>query len=158
MNTTHAYITFVAERTARREVEALADYFGLGQLIVSKELTYDVARDQLVEAFESFGLKGSTAKTYVSQGFALAQLFDTFADVELFADDECAGSRSLKRIYDATKDEPATGPGESAPVAEVVAPTPLVDVILANLANLKDAGEIARVRDAASAMLALIAA
>ena len=159
----HAYVTYVADRAATREIEALADFYGLGQLIVKGDLSYDAARDQLVDAFTARDMSGATAKTYVSQGYALAQLFDTFADVETFADDECKGSRSLKRIYDATRvradksaDEP-TALVATNDEAEAE-PTALVDVILANLASLKDAADIARVRDAAIAMLTVAAA
>jgi hypothetical protein len=154
----HPHVTYVADRAATREIEALADFYGLGSLIVGKELSYDAARDQLVDAFKARDLSPATAKTYISQGYALAQLFDTFADVEQFADDECQGSRSLKRIYDATRvkadksaDEPTVAGDESA--AMETEPTALVDVILANLASLTDPADIARVRDAAAAML-----
>ena len=135
----HTYITYVADRTATREVEALFDFYGLGRLINAGELTYEVARDDLANAFKVRGLAASTAKVYVSQGYALAQLFDTFADVEEFADDDCGGSRSLKRIYDATRvkaDKPAAVV-EVAPVT-VDDDVKLVDVILANLAHLTD--------------------
>lgn len=149
----HAFITYVADRAATRETEALADYYGLGSLVATNELKYDAARDQLVEAFKAREMSAGTAKTYLSQGYALAQLFDTLADVEAFADDECNGSRSLKRIYDATraKDADADAPAEAE--AEAATPTALVDVILANLASLTDPADIARVRDAAIAML-----
>jgi hypothetical protein len=142
----HAYIDYVADRAASREVEGLADYYGIGQLIVTGELTYDVARDELTAAFKARDLAASTAKVYVSQGYSLAQLFTTFDEVTEYADEECNGSRSLKRIYDSVKAAAA-----EPKVAKV--PTPLIDVVLAGLANLKDAGEIARVRDAAIAML-----
>lgn len=153
----HKFITYVADRAARREVEALADFYGVGQLIVSKELTYETARDEMVAAFAERDLQSSTAKVYVSQGYALAQLFDTFAELEEFADDECKGSRSLKRIYDATrvKAEPAADGDSDGDAAEQVAPTPLVDVVLAGLANLTDAADIKRVLDAAAAKLKL---
>jgi hypothetical protein len=160
----HAYVTYVADRAATREIEALADFYGLGQLIVKGDLSYDAARDQLVDAFTARDMSGATAKTYVSQGYALAQLFDTFADVETFADDECKGSRSLKRIYDATRvradkgEAEAEGKGEAEAALETGEPTPLVDVILANLASLTNAADIARVRDAAIAMLTVAAA
>lgn len=157
----HAYITYVADRAASREVETLADFYGLGTLVVSGEVNYDQGRDALVAAFTERGLKGSTAKVYMSQGYALAQLFDTFDAVEEFADDECNGSRSLKRIYDQTrvKDDAADEvKGEGEGDAEVAATKALIDVVLAGLANLKDAGEIARVRDAAIAMLKVSAA
>lgn len=162
MNTPHAFITYVADRAASREIEALADFYGVGSLIVAGEMTYEVARDQMTAAFKSRNLAASTAKVYVSQGYALAQLFDSFEDVETFADDECKGSRSLKRIYDATREkseksaDESTGEGETN--AAETAPAALIDVILANLASLTDAGEIARVRDAASAMLTVKAA
>lgn len=151
----HAFITYVADRAATRETEALADYYGLGSLVATNELKYDAARDQLVEAFKAREMSAGTAKTYLSQGYALAQLFDTLADVEAFADDECNGSRSLKRIYDATraKDADADAPAEAEAEAEAATPTALVDVILANLASLTDPADIARVRDAAIAML-----
>lgn len=153
----HEYITYIADRAASREVDALTDYYGVGRLIATGELTYDAARDQMIAAFRERNLTPATAKTYLSQGYALAQLFETFEDVEAFADDECAGSRSLKRIYDTVKRagaDDAADAGETESGDEATdAPTPLVDVILANLAHLTDAGEIARVRDAAAAML-----
>ena len=148
----HTYITYVADRAATREVEALADFFALGQLVKSGELKYDTAKTQLVEAFDSRGLSASTAKTYLSQGHSLAQLFDDFDAVEEYADEVCNGSRSLKKVYDSTK-------VKVAPTPKVVAPaTPLVDVILANLANLVTAADITAVRDAAEAMLARVIA
>lgn len=161
MSITHAFITYVADREATREVEQLSDYYGLGQLIVTGELKYESARDQLVAAFAERDLKSSTAKVYMSQGYALAQLFDTFADVEDHADEVCNGSRSLKRIYDSTRvkaDAPvadATAEGETN--AAETAPADLLSVILANLAHLTDAAQIAQVRDAAIAMLAPVA-
>jgi len=156
----HAYVTYVADRAATREIEALADFYGLGQLIVKGDLSYDAARDQLVDAFTARDMSGATAKTYVSQGYALAQLFDTFADVETFADDECKGSRSLKRIYDATrvrapKAETSTESGDESAAMETAEPTAMIDVILANMAQLTDAAEIAKVRDRAIWMLSL---
>jgi hypothetical protein len=155
----HAYIIYIADRAASREVETTADFHGLGQLIVKGDLSYDAARDQTIAAFAERSLTPSTAKTYVSQGYALAQLFPTFAELEAFADDECNGSRSLKRIYTATRDKSDKGEGEGEGEAEAVteATTALVDVVLAGLAHLKDAGEIARVRDAAIAMLTVSA-
>ena len=162
MNTTHAFITYVADRAASREIEALADFYGVGTLIVSGEISYEAARDQMVTEFKARNLAASTVKVYLSQGHSLAQLFDTFADVETFADDECGGSRSLKRIYDAVKGKPAKAasetPAEGATNEADTAPAALIDVILANLASLTDAGEIARVRDAAAAMLTVKAA
>ena len=159
MNT---YIEYVANRCASREVEALADFYGVGALIVSGELSYETARDDMTAAFKARNLAASTAKVYVSQGYSLAQLFDTFADVESFADDECNGSRSLKRIYDATrvKDDAAADetPAEGETNAADTVPMALVDVILANLASLTDAADIAKVRDAAAAMLTVKAA
>ena len=161
MSTIHAYITYIADRAASREVETTADFHGLGQLIVKGDLSYDTARDQTIAAFAERSLTPSTAKTYVSQGYALAQLFPTFAELEAFADDECNGSRSLKRIYTATRDKSDKGEGEGEGEAEAEAvteaTTALVDVVLAGLAHLKDAGEIARVRDAAIAMLTVSA-
>jgi hypothetical protein len=161
--TIHAYVTYVADRAATREIETLADFFGLGQLIVKGELSYDAARDQLIDAFTARDMSAATAKTYVSQGYALAQLFDTFDALETFADDECKGSRSMKRIYDATRVKPAksdesTESGDESAAMETGEPTPLVDVILANLASLTNAADIARVRDAAIAMLTVAAA
>jgi uncharacterized protein Usg len=155
----HAYITHVADRAARREVEALADFYGVGSLIVSGEIAYDTARDDMVAAFKVRDMNASTAKVYVSQGYALAQLFDTLDEVLEFADEECKGSRSLKRIYDATRvretaDESGEGGESEGGEGETRA---MVDVILANLAQLTDTGEIARVRDAAAAMLAPVA-
>jgi hypothetical protein len=95
----HKHIIYVADRAARREVEALADFYEVGRLIISKELTYEQARDEMVTAFTARGLTGSTAKVYVSQGYSLAQLFATFADVEEYADEECKDSFA-GRIYD----------------------------------------------------------
>jgi hypothetical protein len=151
----HPFITYVADRAASREVEGLADYYGIGQLIVAGELTYDVARDSLTAAFAEREMSASTAKVYVSQGYALAQLFATFDELEEFADEECKGSRSMKRIYDATRVRPekADEKADADEAAEMVA-TALVDVVLAGLANLTDPADIARVRDAAIAMLA----
>lgn len=167
MSTTHAFIDYVADRAASREIEALADFYGVGTLIVTGELSYDDARDQMVAAFKSRTLAPATAKTYVSQGYCLAQLFDTFEDVEAFADDECGGSRSLKRIYDtarkAGKDDDESGDesGEAEPEAATVAPTTdadRADAILAILSGMSDAAAIARVRDASAAMLVPAAA
>ena len=140
---THPFIEYVADRAASREVEALLDFYSVGQLIVSGELTYEVARDLLVAAFKVRDLQASTVKVYVSQGYALAQLFATFDELEEWADDECKGSRSLKRIYDATRvrDEVASevaSEGEGEAPAAVATPTALVDVVLAGLANLTD--------------------
>lgn len=165
----HEYITFVADRAASREVDALHDFYGVGRLIVSRELSYEVARDQMVAAFTERNLAASTAKVYVSQGYGLAQLFDTFEDVCEFADDECKGSRSLKRIYDATRraakadegkaDEAKAdagadeGEGDAAATAAPTTDADRADAILAILASMTDAAQIARVRDAASAML-----
>lgn len=140
MNTVHAFITYVADRAASREIEALADFYGVGSLVVSGEMTYDAARDQMVAEFTSRNLAASTAKVYVSQGYSLAQLFDTFEDVETFADETCGGSRSLKRIYDATRvkaDKSAEGEGETN-AAETTAMSQL-DVVLAALPNLTPA-------------------
>lgn len=143
MSTTHAFITYVADRAASREIEALADFYGVGALVVSGEITYETARDDMVAAFKARSLAASTAKVYVSQGYALAQLFETFEDVETFADDECKGSRSLKRIYDATRvkddesDESGEGEGETN-AAETV-PMSQLDVVLAALPNLTPA-------------------
>lgn len=154
----HTFITYVADRAATREVEALFDFYSVGQLIVSGELSYDTARDDMAAAFKARELAASTAKVYVSQGYCLAQLFTTFADLEEFADDECGHSRSLKRIYDATRVRPAVE-AETPAVAAVETPAvALIDVILANLASLTDAAEIARVRDAAAAMLTVAVA
>lgn len=151
----HTFITYIADRAATREVEALADFYGLGQLIVTGELTYEVARDDMTKAFKARDLAASTAKVYVSQGYSLAQLFTTFAELETFADDDCNGSRSLKRIYDATRVKAEPAVEVEAPAAVEAPAVALVDVILANLAHLTDAGEIARVRDAAAAMLSV---
>jgi hypothetical protein len=159
--TPNAFIIDVADRAASREVDALFDFHAVGSLIVKGEVSYDAARDQMVAAFTERSLTASTAKVYVSQGYALAQLFATFAEVEEFADDEVKGSRSLKRIYDATrraaKGDAIEGEGEGE-AAIVEAATALVDVVLAGLANLKSAADIARVRDAAVAMLTVKAA
>jgi hypothetical protein len=155
---THEYITYVADRAASREVEALFDFYSLGRLIVANELTYDAARDQLVTAFAERDMQSSTARTYLSQGYSLAQLFDTFDEVEEFADDACNGSRSMKRVYDtvrAADKGDAKGEGEGEAPAKVA--TALVDVILANLAQLTDPAEIAKVRDAAIAKLVPVA-
>lgn len=151
------YIAEVADRFASREVDTLHDVWAVGSLVHSNEISYDAARDGLAAAFAERGLSASTAKVYVSQGYGLAQLFATFDEVEAFADDECKGSRSLKRIYDATRVREPKAEAEGAGEAEVATtePTPLVDVILANLAHLTDPAEIARVRDAAAAMLTL---
>ena len=152
------YLIHVADAAASREVSALADFYGVGSLIVSKELTYDVARDSLVTLFAERNLSTATVKVYVSQGYALAQLFPTFAAVEAYADDECKGSRSLKRIYDSTrvKADKAEGEGEAEGEAATEAATALVDVILANLAHLTDKGDIERVRMAAASMLSAL--
>ena len=162
MSTTHAFITYVADRAASREIEALADFYGVGSLIVKGEMSYDAARDQMTDAFKVRGLAASTAKVYVSQGYSLAQLFDTFENVETFADDECNGSRSLKRIYDATrvKDEtPASegeGEGETNADVETVKASQL-DVVLAALPNLSPA-ERSQVVDACRALGITLAA
>ena len=154
----HTYLIHVADAAASREVSTLADFYGVGSLIVSKELTYDVARDSLIKLFAERNLAASAVKVYVSQGYALAQLFDTFDDVEAYADDVCKGSRSLKRIYDSTrvkadKADKAEGTAE----AEAEAPaTALVDVILANLAHLTDKADVERVRMAAASMLSAL--
>jgi hypothetical protein len=156
----HTYITYVADRAARREVETLADFYGVGTLIRSGEMTYEVARDELTAAYKVRNLATSTVKVYVSQGFALAQLFATFDEVEEYADDECGGSRSMKRIYDSTrvKADKVEADDKADDKADEQGKTDLVDVVLAGLANLKNAGDIARVRDAAIAMLKVTAA
>jgi hypothetical protein len=157
-DTVHPFVDYVADRAASREVDATFDYWGVGRLIVSGELAYEVARDQMVAAFKIRDLATSTVKTYMSQGYALAQLFETFEELEEWADEECNGSRSLKRLYDASRvrepkaDAEVSGEGETN-AAETV-PANLLDVILANLAHLTDAADIAKVRDAAIAMLA----
>lgn len=164
---THEFINYVADRTASREVDALYDYFSLGTVIRSGELTYDAARDQLVAAFESRSMKAGTAKTYLSQGFQLAIAFRTFSALEEWADLEHDGSRSMKRLYDATrvKSEPAV---EEPAVEESAVEEPAVDdmatdavrrdAILAILASMTDAADIATVRDAAAEMLKVAAA
>jgi hypothetical protein len=140
----HTYIEYIANRAATREVEALADYYGLGALVVAGELTYDVARDDLTSAFKARNLAVSTAKVYLSQAHSLAQLFDTFDAVEEYADVECDGSRSLKRIYDhvtrAAKGEVEVegGEGETNADVETVA-TSQLEVVLAALPNLTPA-------------------
>ena len=151
----HKYIVSIATKAANREVAALTDFHKLGLMVVAEELSYDQARDELCEAFKARKLSAATAKVYLSQGFALAQAFATLAEVKAFADENCKGSRSLKRIYDALKNqgsEDADGEDDGEDVAELTA-TALVDVILANLAHLTDKAEIAMVRDAAIAML-----
>lgn len=160
MNTElHPYVIYVADRAASREVDALFDYYNVGRLIVGRELSYDTARDQLCAAFAERDMAASTAKVYLSQGYALAQLFDTFEELEEWADEEHRGSRSLKRLYDATRVRDAKpAADESTADAETVAATALVDVVLAGLANLTSAADIARVRDAAEAMLKVRAA
>lgn len=120
----HKYITYVADRSAQREGEALTDFYGVGRLVVTGELTYDQARDQMVDAFKVRNLTASTAKTYVSHGYTLAQMFDTFKDVEEYADEECNGSRSMKRIVD------------SMSTATPKAKKSQLDVVLAALPNL----------------------
>lgn len=147
MSKTHDFITYVADRTASREVDALADYFGIGELIRAREITYKNAQEQLIAEFDRRDMKAGTAKTYLSQGKVLAAMFDSFDDMVDYADAECDGSRSMKRIYDSMKGKGASKPKKAQ-----------VDVVLAGLANLSDPGEIARVRDAAIAMLAATAA
>ena len=149
-------IVSIARKAANREVAALTDYVKLGHAIVAEEISYDVARDELCEAFKSRKMSPATAKVYLSQGFRVASTFATFADVKAYADERCQGSRSLKRIYDAiVKDEKGEveGEGEGEGEAAELTATALVDVILANLAHLTDKVEIALVRDAAIAML-----
>jgi hypothetical protein len=163
MSTTYspnAFIIDVADRAASREVDALYDFHTVGTLIVTNAIGYDAARDLLVSSFTERGLTASTAKTYLSQGYAIAQMFATFDEVEAFADDEVRGTRSLKAIYtairNAAKGEVEAAADEVEAVTE--ATTALVDVVLAGLANLKSAADIARVRDAAVAMLTVKAA
>lgn len=154
----HTYITYVADRAATREVEALLDFYGVGRLIVAKELSYDVARDQMVAAFTERGLTAATAKVYVSQGYCIAQLFDTFDAVETFADEECNGSRSLKRIYDKTRDKSAAVVADDVDpeAAKVVTKQSLADVIIANIAHLTSRDDLQRVLDAVMARAAAI--
>lgn len=134
----HKYIVSIADRAMKREAETLYDFVGLGHLVQSGELTYEVARDDTIAAFKERGMSGATAKTYVSQGSTLATVFANFDELESFADDECGGSRSLKRIYDAVK-------GKAAPKAK----KPLVEVVLAALPNLS-ASDLDRVIRAAT--------
>lgn len=150
------YIVYVADRAATREGEALMDYFGIGELVSSGRIAYEVARDELAQAFKDRNMSPNTAKVYVSQAVALAELFDDYESVATFADEVCGGSRSLKRIYDATRvrdDVTDDVTDDAADESGDEGSTPLVDVILANLAHLTDAADIARVRDAAAAML-----
>jgi hypothetical protein len=160
--TPNAFIIDVADRAASREVDALFDFHAVGTLIVTNAIGYDAARDLLVASFVERGLTASTAKTYLSQGYAIAQMFGTFDEVEAFADDEVRGTRSLKAIYtairNAAKGEVEAEGGEAEAEAVTEATTALVDVVLAGLANLRNAGDIARVRDAAIAMLQVKAA
>jgi hypothetical protein len=150
------YIASIAVKAANREVAALTDYFKLGRMVVTEELTYDVARDELGAAFKERNMSAATAKVYLSQGFKVASTFESMADVRKYADDRCQGSRSLKRIYDAiVKDAKGEAEGDEgeADEAEAVTATALVDVILANLAHLTDRDEIKLVMDTAANML-----
>ena len=154
------YATFIAEvaqHAADAETTTTFDYFGVGTLVARHGRDRDAVKSDLIAAYRDRGVKASTVNVYLSQGIAIATRFATWNALETFADDELNGSRSLKRIYDAIKSEGKPEPEAAAEPAEVVAPTPLVDVILANLAHLTDAGEIARVRDAAIAMLTVTA-
>ena len=149
------FIVSIAKKAANREVATLADFYKLGQMVNTGELDYDTARDDLVAAFKARKMSGATAKVYLSQGFGIAQVLPTMEDVKVYADANCKGSRSLKRIYDSLKAD-AKGDDEGddeGDEAEVATPTALIDVILANLAHLTDRDEIALVRDAAIAML-----
>lgn len=142
MNNASDFIIYIADRTASRDVDGLADYFGLGQLIRNREITYKRAATELTAALEFRNVKATTAKTYLSQGASLAKLFDSLDELFDYADAECDGSRSMKRIYDSVK-----GKGKAKPKKA------LVDVVSAGLANLSDAAEIRRIMDEAAAML-----
>jgi hypothetical protein len=152
------YIVSIATKAANREVAALTDYFKLGRMVVTEDISYDTARDELGEAFKARKMSPATAKVYLSQGFKLASTFEDMAAVRKYADERCQGSRSLKRIYDAivadAKGE-VEGEGEGED-AETVTATALIDVILANLAHLTDKAEIALVRDTAANMLSAL--
>jgi hypothetical protein len=155
------YIGEVADRFASREVDTLHDVWAVGSLVHTGEITYDAARDAMSAAFAERGLSASTAKVYVSQGYGLAQLFDTFDDVEAFADDECNGSRSLKRIYDATRVRPAkvedsaTVEGETEGEGEGSATTDAdrAAAIVAILSAMSDPTALATVADALNARI-----
>jgi hypothetical protein len=161
MNTTTAtmsvseYVDHVADRAASRESEQLFDFFSLGRYVATGEATYDQVRDLAVAAFKVRNLATSTVKVYVSYGYGIAQLFDTFDDVETFADDECNGSRSLKRVYDATRnrdeagDDDEAGEGEGEGEGDEAGETrPVADVIIALLAQVTDRADLARIAEA----------
>lgn len=153
-------IDAIADRTAAREVDALHDYYLLGRRIV-EGAEYKPVQTAMLAAFKVRNLAASTVKVYMSQGYGLAALFDTFEALTDWADDECGGSRSLKRLYDtvrkAGKDDEAEGgeggEGEGEAVATVTTDADRAAAILAILGSMTDASAIASVRDAAVAML-----
>ena len=155
-------IADIADRCASREVDALSDFFELGRVIVDGQMSYESARDQMVAAFKKRDMAASTAKTYVSQGYTLAQLHDTFESLTDWADAECNGSRSLKRLVDTArkgaKAEPVAAIGAGNVLALTSGGSTVTDVDRANAAiailrGMSSAAAIAMVRDAAASML-----
>lgn len=156
-----AFISDVARHAADRETSTLFDYYGVGTLVARHGRDRDAVKADLVKAYRALNVQASTVNVYLSQGIAIAGKFETWNALETFCDDELKGSRSLKRVYDAIKaaDKPESPATDSDETPAVESPaTALVDVVLAGLANLKNAADIARVRDAAIAMLKVSAA
>lgn len=156
------YLIYVADRCASREVDALTDFYGVGRLILSGEVAYEVARKELQAAFSERGLQASTATTYISQGHCLAQLFDTFDEMCEWADDECKGSRSLKRLADTARklgredevSEGGEGEGDEGDVPAPVTDEVRANSIIAIAGAMTDAAQIRRAMDVLAARLA----